>query len=348
MADDDESSENFEIRYRNRGGEWANLGDSPLLPSDDPEINKLREGTFGEVKAIRQDPSHPLHEKAKQVLAESATQIPRASSIFSWQKRMARSFRPFIDPPQRFSPLISSVSAHITQAFMPHKLGTRLLEALKTRLPPNWPPDIEITDAFAILQNEGLPLVWVPRQSIVEKMLAMPNKAARVELLRSKRAEIIRDCEEVLADISHGKLLGQLPLVKKALEAYKDGHDEAAQALAVLASDTAVWDITQVGYKKMRRLVSFDLATTSYRRMRLEAALAPAQQFYTEWDRDKGEIPPEDLSRHVTVHKADTDHYTPANALIAVLLATSVMRGLQEFYELSDKREAQGESTPGH
>lgn len=336
MEDDEVASEEFNIRHRNHEGDWVELGESTRPWSDDPEINELGELTLSDVTEISEDQSHPLYEKAKKLLAEQRIQIPRTSTVFPWEKRMAQNFLPFIDPMQRFKPLMESVVGRIKSGFMPYKLGSWMLDAFEAKWPPNWPKNIDLDDACSIFQDEGLPLVWVPRLEFVEQLIELPDRTARLDFLLQNRHGLIEDCDGVLMGISHEQLAGQLFLVQKALRAYAAGHDEAAQALAVVATDTAVMlsPLFPNGYGKNNRPAAFDPATISYRHLRLMAALAPMDQFYTRWFLSSGELAPMELSRHVTVHPADTRHYTPANSLIAVLLATSVLRALQEFYEL--------------
>lgn len=107
-----------------------------------------------------------------------------------------------------------------------------ILRPLRERLPPNWPGDIDLGQVQAVIQDDGLPLVWVPRAEIVTSLLAAPDRAARVEVLLAHEQEITADCRTVLGSVSHETLSGQLPLAMKALEAFEAGHHEAAQALA--------------------------------------------------------------------------------------------------------------------
>lgn len=179
--------------------------------------------------------------------------------------------------------------------------------------------------------------MWVPRAAIVEQLLALQGRRARLELLLSHREALIEDCRQVLEAVSQKHLAGQLSLVKKAVDAYAEGHDEAALALSVVATETAVGRAVSSNYKKVKEDIAFDLDTVPYARLRLYAALAPIDQFYTKWFPDSHDPAPEALSRHVAVHQADQNHYTPGNALIAVLLATSILRALQEFHELAKK-----------
>jgi hypothetical protein len=45
---------------------------------------------------------------------------------------------------------------------------------------------------------------------------------------------------------------------------------------------------------------------------------------------------PDALSRHVTVHSAAPQHFSEGNAVLAVLLASTVLRALQELDEIRD------------
>ena len=207
-----------------------------------------------------------------------------------------------------------------------------ILRPLLERMPPNWPDDIDLGQVQAVIQGDGLPLVWVPRAEIVTILLAAPDRAARVEVLRAHEQEITADCRTVLGAISHGTLSGQLPLAVKALDAFEAGHYEAAQALAVTVTETAVTHALG-NYTQARQKAAFDPGRVTIRQLRVKAALAPIGPFYTAWYPSSGTPAPEALSRHVTIHQADQRHYTPGNACVAVLLATSVLRALQELAE---------------
>lgn len=209
---------------------------------------------------------------------------------------------------------------------------SELAQRIRERLPPNWPDDIDLDAVQAVIQDDGLPLVWVPRAEIVANLLAAADRTARVELLLAHEQEIIADCRAVLSGISHDTLTGQLPLAVKALDAFKSGHYEAAQALAVTVTETAVSDALG-SYAEARQKAAFDPDRVTLRQLRVQAALAPIGPFYTIWYPRSGKPAPETLSRHVTVHHADQRHYTRGNSAVAVLLLTSVLRALQELAE---------------
>ena len=126
--------------------------------------------------------------------------------------------------------------------------------------------------------------------------------------------ELVDDCRGVLGDVTHTSLSGQQPLAVKALEAFATGHHEAAQALAVTVTETAVAHALGSKYSEVKQKVLFDPDLVRYTEMRLQAALAPIGPFYTTWYASSGTPAPVALSRHVTVHQADqTQPLRPAS-----------------------------------
>src|SRR6266496_3893499 len=61
--------------------------------------------------------------------------------------------------------------------------------------PRNWEqvPDLDIGAAISILVDEGIPLVWVPRQAIVAELVSAADADARDEVLLSSRDDIADD-----------------------------------------------------------------------------------------------------------------------------------------------------------
>ena len=210
-----------------------------------------------------------------------------------------------------------------------------ILEQLRNSLPPNWPSDVDEHAVLAVVQDEGIPLVWVPRAEIVDAVLGAADRNARLELLVEYQQMIVDDCREVLAAMDAEGLSGQVPLASKAVEALASDHFEAAQALAVVVTETAVAQSISGKYEVVKKQVLFDPQLVPYGLLRLHAALAPIGRFYTSWWASSGDPKPQELSRHVSVHHADAGHYTEANAVIAVMLVTSVLRALQELQEVA-------------
>jgi hypothetical protein len=84
--------------------------------------------------------------------------------------------------------------------------------------------------------------------------------------------------------------------------------------------------------------VRIDVANEGIAVLRLNAALAPLGPAWTPWTRAEGQTVLTDLSRHVTVHGADTEQYTEAHSMIALLFMVSVLPGFADW-EDRPKRE---------
>jgi hypothetical protein len=198
-------------------------------------------------------------------------------------------------------------------------------------LPPNWDNKVRIRDARTLVQSDGLPIVWVPRADIILSLVHASDLNERKNTLLECLEKIVEDCNAVLNDVNHQKLRDQALLARRAVDALASGHFEAAQALAVVVTETAVAKILGRSYRDVTRKVVFDPAQTTVGKLRLRLALAPIAPFYAGWYPSSGAPPPEGLSRHVSVHQADPSHYTRGNATVAVLLVSSVLRALEEF-----------------
>jgi hypothetical protein len=225
-------------------------------------------------------------------------------------------------------PTIRPLIGELTKALAP------LIEKIRESLPPNWPSDLDLDALTTAIRDDGLPLVWVPRADVVTELLATSGRSERVQVLVSHTSEVIEDCRTTLGEVTHASLSGQQTLAEKSLDAFENGHYEAAQALAVVVTETAVTHFfAGKRYAEIKEEVDFDLEDVYLAELRVQAALAPIGVFFTTWYPSSGAPAPEALSRHVSVHQADRGHYTRGNATVAVLLVTSVLRALQELQE---------------
>ena len=230
--------------------------------------------------------------------------------------------------------LSTAISASLPKPFagwdfssLPHRLDDA------DWYPPNWPTALPDPNQLnLILNEEGIPLVWAPRLSIVQRLLNARDRAARMTVLLSCRNDIIEDCAELVDQLTHDRLINQHALALKVLSTYTAGHDEAAHALAVVVTDSAVKAIFTGKYEQIPSKAKIDIDETPYRSLRLLAALAPIGRFYVEWRPGSGGPQPQALSRHVSVHHPGPDHYSPANAILAVLLMASVLKGAQDYW----------------
>jgi hypothetical protein len=199
--------------------------------------------------------------------------------------------------------------------------------------PPNWPVTLDPGEAARITQEEGIPIVWVPNSSIVTELTAASDRDARIAILVQRTHTILADCRRVLADLNSVRLGGLTDLAGRALDAGQAGHGEAAQALAVVVTESAI--VGETGWESYRAAIEAtaidDPASLPFAEVRLRLALAPISRFFTPWYKTSSVPPPVGLSRHAAVHAADAGCYTPANSVISAMLMTSVLRALHEL-----------------
>ncbi len=191
-----------------------------------------------------------------------------------------------------------------------------LLEDLRRSRPPNWPPGINLDRVAEVIRDDGLPLVWVPRAELVQEVVDAEDRGARVTVLLAHASELVQDCRGVLHGVTHAAFTGQQQLAERCVEALEQGHHEAAQALAVAVTETAVSRTLSGNYAKVKQQVLFNPDLVPYTQLRLRAALAPIHRFYTDWSPKSPHPAPEAISRHVSVHHADpatTPRPTPSS-----------------------------------
>lgn len=255
-----------------------------------------------------------------------------AESAIAASTYMARSIwsKPLVSRYDFSSVLAGGVFAEMRESLA--KIG----DAISRKLPPNWPSGIDWEAVVTVIQDDGIPLVWVPRGEIVEAVVAAPDRNDRIKIILNHSTDIADDCREALAQVADPALVGQVALAKSAVEAFAAGHHHSAQALAVVVTETALAATIDRSYKSVKDQVAVtDAGELTIAELRLRAALAPVGPFYTPWWPSSGTPAPEGLSRHVSVHRADPRHYTSANAHLSIMLAASVLPALAEYRELS-------------
>lgn len=223
-------------------------------------------------------------------------------------------------------------------------LGTALHDVHEA-LPPNWSGAISIEQAID-LASTGLPVVWVPPSTVLGALAAAPDRSAQMAVLQSREDELHEDASRVLSEVTSTELAGQVLLARRSVEARAAGHHEAAQALAVAVSETIVTKhFAQTrgyrGYREVKEAATLGLdafENLAIAEWRLMLAMAPISTFYAPWYPNRGTPAPEALSRHVTVHHAIPEHYNVDNALVAVLLQTSVLRAFQDVLSQTPAR----------
>ncbi|MBW0275323.1 hypothetical protein ATM97_29035 [Nocardia sp. MH4] len=209
-----------------------------------------------------------------------------------------------------------------------------LLRSLAKRYPSNWPEDdaLDFELAREIVEDDGIPIAYIPRAEIVADLAEADDRVGRVEILVARTADIVDDCREALDRRVHPKVAAQKVLLERAIETLEQGHLESAQALAVNICDTLITEhINESHGKAKNQCVVKNLAEAfATNTLRYTLGVAPVVNLLTEWSPKSGKPRPAPLSRHVSVHRAHPEHYTPENAVLAVMVATSLALALNE------------------
>jgi hypothetical protein len=203
--------------------------------------------------------------------------------------------------------------------------------ALRRGQPPNWEDLgdgvklsklLEITDA-------GLPTAWVPRASVLKELIDA-DRADRPAVFGDRRSEVIEDCRTVLNDITSPELVDLAELLHEALDAAHDGRLAAAQALSASIFDTALRKtIPQQSaryYAKVKAEIVDRHENASIAEMRWGFVHVRAVVVLNDFWEFRGDTIPTTFNRHASAHAVGRVQYTPANAVVALALATSLVR----------------------
>jgi hypothetical protein len=199
-----------------------------------------------------------------------------------------------------------------------------------TFFPPNWKgvdtPDIEAIEA--ILLDEGIPLAWVPNPAILQALFDAPDEAARRRIIGRRWRGIVSDCEGILNEVMDQDLLRHQSFAMDVVQALRDGHVSAAQALAANLLDS----ILRCNFEKN----SFKRVTTNKKggdrfdiddyRGRTAFTLAPIWRAYAEYWENQGDPIPRVFGRHPSAHAVSRTQYSRVNAVIGLMLVTSLLR----------------------
>jgi hypothetical protein len=201
-------------------------------------------------------------------------------------------------------------------------------------LPPNWEevkiPSVELLET--ILLDEGIPLAWVPSQELLIAILDAPDGAARRRIIGSRWRRMVSDCEASLAEVSSEDLQRHCVFASDIVRALRDGHQAAAQALAANLLDSIIRQNVDLTLKKT-------VTATGNKRIRIDLddyriktafTMAPIWRAYEEYWEHKGDPIPRMFGRHPSAHAVSRTQYSRVNAVIGLMLVTSVLRLLDD------------------
>lgn len=202
--------------------------------------------------------------------------------------------------------------------------------------PPNWAriDDIDLNQVRDIGEHEGIPLMWIPRSATVKKLLAADSQEARRELLAAHMDSILEDCRASLAAIEQDTIAGEraealatgTQFGMQACAALAAGHLAAAQALATTLLDTVLERLlardTHTELTTRKLVPEFNAEEYAFRGA---LTLGPVWAAHQRFDRQQRDVIPIEYGRHPSVHGVSSRQYNATNAIIAVMLITSVL-----------------------
>lgn len=203
---------------------------------------------------------------------------------------------------------------------------------------PNWPENLDVERAWRVA-DEGIPVAFVPRPEIVVELVDAESHADRLTLLVNSQAAIVSDCRIALAPVWDeplpvpASIAMMSPLLQEAIDTLEAGHAAAACALSVVIIDSLLrrteGDLQYQTLRKRSRKNALD-AAAALNQLRVELAWRPMHSLLEEWNPRSGSPPPTMPSRHVVIHWPDPRHLSNQNAIVTVMVATSLFLGLCE------------------
>ncbi|MFI1928412.1 hypothetical protein [Streptomyces sp. NPDC020377] len=227
---------------------------------------------------------------------------------------------------------------HLAEAIAPLQ---PMLERLDSMMPANWQGSHLAYSKMIVLMQEGFPLAWVPPANVIRQLLAAEDVASRARIIDDCRPTILASCQANLAAVTDPRFDAQRALLEECVQMTERGMSSGAQALAANVWDTLIRALAFAnpawltdkgwwpGYAKIKQsvpTVDDDDATIS--QLRKAAVFLPFAKTLEEFRRQHPV--PDSFNRHATAHAAGTVQYTAANAVIALMLAVSVLREIDD------------------
>ena len=194
-----------------------------------------------------------------------------------------------------------------------------LLEGLDRWIPENIRPlDIDVVARIAL--EEGIPLAWIPRTSLAEKLIAAPDAQSRMGILDEHKEDVLDDCVTALVAVRHAWARE----CEESIQTFRSGFVGPAQSHAGNIVDSIVMLLFGERDVKVAEAKE-DFDDVLLQVIGEAITIRPlVRTFVRWWPKDK--VPPPDyFARHATAHAVGYPGlFNDLNALIAIMLATSL------------------------
>lgn len=297
---------------------------------------------------IRRAARHEMPPALRETLAKARAvrltpETREAVAVFAEQGRQAaetaqRVFATTIAPAlEQWSLQLPRVEEWIKQyGPMLADIAERARELWRSAMPPNW-EELSTDEVMAVIdrvRKTGYSLVWIPRVEIIHALLASDVAATNATLL-AHRDEVLSDAAACLADVNHPDLGLTRDAVEEAINAHRDDHPRAAQALAAAAFTSEIHTLFEMGTKAIRkRMADEDPEDAGLSQLRLRTIFLAGANALAEFRPDRAWPVKRDFNRHNSAHRITAEQWTEANALSAIMLAVSLLREMEYWYAL--------------
>jgi hypothetical protein len=257
------------------------------------------------------------------------------------------------------NPLSSFVTNWFSTLGLPDFRG--ILAALERRVIPDNLAELGIDEedleSIAEVLHDGIPLFWVPRARIAERLIAAQTTAERRTIIGRNLSAIVEDCLETLELISNEKYFYEADRLREAAELLHS-HPAASQALATATLDSLMYRIalkvdevyTLVTSASGRSKQGHEERTRERIQQKLgkrgSLVLAPVRPIYQQF-KPRGKETPRVLNKNASFHRVHPLQYNKRNAAISLMLGTSVVLYMSRWFDDELRRAQQrAERTP--
>lgn len=263
---------------------------------------------------------------------------PLAAQITQLQKQLQGMYT--------FNSSLRTLIESVNRSYAPQ--WERIFESIRdfqSRIfPENWDgvsrPGIDEFESLLI--DEGIALMWVPGPKVVQALLDASTAAERRRIISRRWKGIVADCETVLNNVTHPSLQDSKEFGLDCVRALQEGHTAPAQALAgnlldsVLRSNfdnAARLEVTRNNFTKNG--VRFNLEDY---KIRAAFTFAPVWCAHAKYKTEDGDPIPRTFGRHPTTHAVSRAQYSRINAVMGLMLVTSVIKFFDTEMEWPIKR----------
>ncbi len=313
-------------------------------PDDESASDEHTDAAAATTEALRQAMAPFLEAQAEIVrkamepltaaFASQFAEINRGSSVVSgMQDVLRRSLRPlqFDFLAQYDFGALKSLQEALARS-LPRIDFAQLRQVIRRGTPPNWhdlDDHVGLSELLDITEA-GLPTAWVPRAEVLTELIDA-TEADRPAVFAARRIEIIEDCRTVLKDVTSPELGDLVDILDEALTVADEGRLAAAQALAASVFDTilrhTIKPLRITGYyPRVKAEITNRHENASMAELRWGLVHVAAIAALEKFDHPAGDPIPTSFNRHASAHAVSRVQYTTENAMIALTLATSLVR----------------------